>query len=178
MIGFIYKLSDNSDKVYYGSTIQPLNDRFSKHRYSDSCRSKIMDKDTMKIECLEEFNHHLDFILKKLLKKRECYYIRNFECINKNIPDRTRKEWRKDNKETIKLKQKEYYEKNKETIKLLQKEYLENHKEQINKYKREYREKNKERTKEKFTCECGSIVRIDCKLRHNRSKKHQAFISE
>ncbi len=36
------------------------------------------------------------------LHNRERYYIENFECVNKNIPTRTRKEYDQDNKEKIK----------------------------------------------------------------------------
>jgi len=41
-------------------------------------------------------------------------------------------------------------------------------------------EKNKHKilvaNKEKFTCECGSTIRISDKQRHNRSKKHQKYL--
>ena len=156
MIGFIYKLTDNSDKVYYGSTIKSLYYRLIRHKsQSNGCRSNLMDRDNMKIECIEEFNHHLDFILKELLTKRESYYIRNNECINHRIPGRIMKEyqteWYEKNKEEILLGQKEYYEKNKEQILLKQ--------------------------KEKFNCECGGKYTHNHKSRHFKTTKHQKFIN-
>ena len=45
-------------------------------------------------------------------------------------------------------------------------------------YKKEYRSVYKESWKEKMTCECGSIFRIDTKLRHERSKKHIRFVEK
>tara|TARA_R110000765_G_C18572470_1_gene565248 strand:+ start:37 stop:543 length:507 start_codon:yes stop_codon:yes gene_type:complete len=161
MIGMIYKLTDNSDKVYYGFTINPLKKRLSKHKgISNSCSSKMMDKDTMKIECLEQYYFDTDVDYKPFLKKREGYYIRNFECINKQIPDRTKKEY----KEIHIINDKEKYEKNKEQILLQKKQYYEKIKEQIS-LKR----------KEKFTCECGSFIRKSDKTRHLKSKKHIAY---
>ena len=43
-------------------------------------------------------------------------YIRNYNCVNKNIPNRTIQEYRIDNKEQIRAKEKEYYQNNKEKI--------------------------------------------------------------
>ena len=152
MIGFIYKLTDNSDKVYYGSTIKSLKKRLIGHKTpSNGCRSNIMDRDSMKIECIEEFNHHLDFILKELLTKRESYYIKNNECINLVIPGRTKKEFRT-----------EYCEKNKERIAFKRKEY---------------NEKNSLKRNEKINCECGSKYTHNNKSTHFKTKKHQKFIN-
>ena len=158
MIGFIYKLTDNSNRVYYGSTIQPLNNRLWQHKdISNTCRSKIMDKDTMKLECLEQYYFDTDMDYKAHLIKRERYYIKNNKCINKKIPGRTMKEYEKDNMEKIKQTKKQYRFDNKEKIK-------------------ENYEKNKEKYKEKFTCDCGSIIRKYDKSSHYKTKKHQRFI--
>lgn len=43
--------------------------------------------------------------------------------------------------------------------------------------KRNYDEKSKEKQKETFDCPCGSICRIKEKARHERSKKHQYYLS-
>ena len=178
MIGIIYKLTDNSEKVYYGSTTRTLKHRLIHHRcIANHCRSKIMDKDSMKIECLEEFNHHLDFILKELLIKREGYYIRNFECINHAIPGRTKKEYNANpiNKERHALRTKKYTEGNKEKISLKGKEYYEKNKEELLTKHKEYQEKNKEKLRAKFICECGGKYTYEHKSTHNKSKKHIAY---
>ncbi len=61
---------------------------------------------------------------------------------------------------------KEYYEDNKEIIAKIRKEYYEENKEQISK-----------REKEKIQCECGSIYSRQNKARHEKTKKHIAFIN-
>ena len=182
MIGFIYKLTDNSNRVYYGSTIKSLKKRLCEHKTPrNTCNSKIMDRDSMHIECLEQYYFDTDMDYKELLIKRESFYIRNNECINKKIPGRTMKEFQTEyyekNKEQLLLKHKEYKEKNKAQILLNSKEYYENHKEQ----KKEYFEKNKEsillRTKVKFTCDCGGKYTYHNKSKHNKTTKHQKFIN-
>ena len=57
----------------------------------------------------------------KLAQKNIC-----LRSIKRHL--KTKKEYYKNNKESIKLKQKEYYENNKEVIRLQQKEYYENNK--------------------------------------------------
>jgi hypothetical protein len=82
------------------------------------------------------------------LKAREAFYIKSMLCINKNIPMRTKKEWREDNKETLKEYQKLYCENNKENKKEYSKWYRENNKEKIKETKKLYNENNKEKIKE------------------------------
>ena len=45
------------------------------------------------------------------------------------------------------------------------------------KHKEEFANKRKERDKKKYTCVCGSICSIAGKSEHERSQKHQIFIS-
>ena len=68
--------------------------------------------------------------------------------------------------------------------------YYKEHNECVNKYTpavagrtmKEYYEDNREKIlqkkKQKYTCECGSTLRIDSKTRHERRKKHQDFINK
>ena len=88
--------------------------------------------------------------------KLEGSYIRTLECVNKNIPGRTRKEYYQDNKERFK----EYYQDNKEERKETVAQYREDNKDLINhknkiydnnrkEKKQAYYEKNKERIKER-----------------------------
>jgi hypothetical protein len=82
---------------------------------------------------------------KEHLHKIERFYIESLKAeLNKNIPLRTHKEYREENKEDIQKKKKIYCENNKEEIAKRKKEYREENKEDIQKKKKIYRENNKE----------------------------------
>ena len=104
MKGKIYKIVDDNDKIYYGSTIQKkLCNRLAQHK----CMKKYMTKDFInpKIYLVEE----REFTDKKEMLLLEAVYIKSNECINKVVPLRTRKEWR--NLPEQKQKTKEYNKK-------------------------------------------------------------------
>ena len=196
--GRIYKIFCNiTGEYYYGSTEQTLAQRLSVHKsnykgwkkgkrehYTTSY--KIIERGNYTISLLEEG----EFQNKDFMKARECYYIENFECVNKNVPNRTEKEWREANKERIK----EYLQANKERIAEQTKAYREANKERIAEQEKAYREANKERIaeqkkayreahreahrekiREKYTCECGSVICRGEKARHEKTKKHLAI---
>jgi hypothetical protein len=77
---------------------------------------------------------------------------------------------------------KNYYEEHIEELKEYKKEYYENNKDDIKEKIKEYRKNNKEKIKEyklqKFNCECGSVINIDDKARHFKTKIHIKYISE
>jgi len=163
--GKIYKLYNQYD-VYYGSTTKSLKERLNQHKSgakNKKCISHILFQDCCipKIELLEE----VEFDDIKELRDREAYYIRNLECINKVIPNRTQKEYRIDNRDKKLEYQKEYYLDNKEQIKNKSKEYYETNKDNIS-----------EQKKFKVTCECGSVVRKTDIQRHRRTNKHLKYI--
>ena len=112
----------------------------------------------------------------KISNYQKDYYDDNKEKILKN-----RKEYRKDNKEKISEYNKEYYKNNREKLSKQHKEYNKNNREVILKYSNKYREKNKDKISKKkkinYTCECGSNIRNDNKLRHLKTKKHQKYLS-
>jgi len=107
--------------------------------------------------------------------------------LNKNIPTRTAKEYRQDNKERISERGKKWIENNKEYYKETKKHYRENNKEKLKEYRennkeklkennKEWYKKNKEKLiekrKEKITCDkCGSIVRKTDFKKHQRTPK-------
>jgi hypothetical protein len=103
--GKIYKIvSDKTDMIYIGSTIDTLNKRLNVHK-SDKKRTNfklIFEIDlNPKIVLLEEYPCKN----RKELETRERYHIENNDCINKNIPTRTEKERKKEyNKEYNKQK--------------------------------------------------------------------------
>jgi hypothetical protein len=114
--GKIYKLTSSyTDKVYIGSTINSLNNRFSVHKcdyksWLKSQRNKITSYDLLqfadvKIELIKEFPCET----KKELEKEEGKLILENNCVNRCVAGRTNKEYRDEaNKEKIKENKKEY----------------------------------------------------------------------
>ena len=87
---------------------------------------------------------------KQNLHKRERYYIEEKKAeLNKQIPLRTLKEYRKENKDKLTKQKKEYRENNKDEIAKRWKIYTEKNKDKIAEQKKEYYEENKEKTIEK-----------------------------
>jgi hypothetical protein len=203
----IYKIIDNTNgNVYIGSTFQKyITTRLASHvsnykRYlNNNCRFvtsfEIIKNGNYDIVLIENVNCET----KEQLHARERYYIEAMSCINKNIPNRSPKEWKKENyiqnKDEIIQKNKEYYtqnkdkiseknkikyNKNKDEILEKRKEYRNTHKDEISEYLKEYYIQNKdeisERIKIKFICVCGSECRISDKARHERSIKHQTYL--
>ncbi len=117
----IYKIIDNTNgNVYIGKTEETLNIRLTKHKYDfkvgKSCSScQILKNGDYKIELIEETHD----------ESRERYWILNTECVNKQIPGRTKKEWNKDNKDKMIAYRKKYYKNknNRDKFSLYQKEY-------------------------------------------------------
>jgi len=121
----IYRIvCDITGENYYGSTTQPLYKRLSEHKRQstiqlDITSSKIIRRGNYSIVLVEECPCEN----KQQLHKRERYYIENNECINKNIPCRTSKEWYQCNKEYIINKSKEYNRNNKGQVAQYKKQY-------------------------------------------------------
>lgn len=122
--GKIYKIEPIVDfeegYIYIGSTTkQYLSQRLDTHRseykrFKDGkCKLvkvyEIFDKyggvENCKIILLENVNCNS----RDELLAREAYYIRNLDCVNKNIPGRSTYQYYEDNKE----KYKQYYQDNK-----------------------------------------------------------------
>lgn len=153
--GKIYKLySPSRNIVYFGSTAEPyLSRRLQAHlgnyrMYKNNNNNKrytsfdVLECDDYKIELVEE----IKCSNVEQLRERERFYIENNDCVNKQIPNRSKKEfckeWNKNNQEYFK----KYYEKNKEYI-------------------IEYRS-------QKITCECGCEITKWNLSRHIKSQKH------
>jgi len=104
------------------------------------------------------------------LRKKEREHIEKQKCVNiVKKPFRTieeeiiyKKNWNKNNNSYVEKYQKE-------------------HKEEITEYKSNYYQKNKEEISEKgketYECPCGSICRKVAKARHERSIKHQKYLT-
>ena len=203
MKGRIYRILDNTNgNVYYGSTTQEINKRLIHHKtnyiryldgkYGYTTSFGIIKNNDYNFELVEE--KYLE--TKRDLHERERYYIENFDCVNKNVPCRTNKEWRNDNKEKVKDYKTDYHIKNKEKIKKRDAEYNANNKEEISKQKAEYYIKNKEEILEKrkeyqadnkdkisktkntiVVCECGSKITHGVMARHLRTAKHTKLLA-
>lgn len=90
----IYKIIDNTNNdIYIGITKQKLlSKRLSQHKERMNCMSsKIIKNGDYKIELIEETDD----------KTRERYWIENTDCINKQIPGRTKQEYYNDNRERL-----------------------------------------------------------------------------
>ena len=155
--GKIYKIVCNkSNLVYYGSTTKEyLTQRLVQHRthYKMFLDGKCRFMTSYRI--LE--NNDFDIILVELypcnskdeLQKRERYYIENNICVNKNIPTRTKTEYKEDynfkNKEKIALSKKIYNQINKERINAKNRSNYSDEKREKNILKlKNYRELNKD----------------------------------
>lgn len=159
MLGSVYKItSPQTNKVYYGSTILSLKERFRLHyvkykRYVNGKITKlqvfdILQFDDSKIELLEEYEVQNQ---KELLVYERKYIIEN-DCCNKIIPLRTSKEWAFDNKERLNEKARNNYdydkskqdrEKHKERIKSAKAIWYLNNRERLLQKQKEYDAKQK-----------------------------------
>jgi len=98
--GKIYKIVCNeTNEVYYGSTIIKLKYRINRHRNSNMCMSRqIINRNNYYYELIEDYSCNNKYEL----ETRERWYIENNNCINKIIPTRTDKEYYENNKDRLK----------------------------------------------------------------------------
>ena len=168
--GKIYKIEpicehDEGD-VYIGSTTkQYLSQRMTKHRTS---YKSFIDGKGCKVMAFDLFNKYgienCDIILLELveanskdeLHTREAHYIKTIKCVNRNVPNRTKREYYTDNKEKIQ-------------------QYRQNNKERDHQYYEGVKESLLQKRKEKYICLCGSNLRLSDKSTHEKSKKHQSY---
>tara|TARA_R110000822_G_scaffold299451_1_gene422428 strand:- start:224 stop:736 length:513 start_codon:yes stop_codon:yes gene_type:complete len=117
-IYMIYPKVEDADEgdVYYGSTTNTLARRMSEHRRKE-CSSKILFDKYGVENCFIELVENYPCETKDELNKKEGEYIRNYKCVNKAIPGRTRKEYYIDNSDKVKEYKKQYYIENIDNIK-------------------------------------------------------------
>jgi len=149
--GKIYKLvNDQLNLTYYGSSCNELRKRLNAHKTkakSKKCTSyKLFESGEVKIYLVEKFSCND----KMELNQRERFYIENNECVNKNIPCRTPKEYYDDNREKRLKNNKKWNELNKEKRKQYKKEYNNENKEKAKEYYEDNREKIKQQQKEYY----------------------------
>jgi len=113
------------------------------------------------------------------LRKKEREYIEKQECCNKVKRVIITKEERV---ELCKIIGKIYRDEHKEQIAERDKIYRDSKKEIISEKGKMYYEKIKnellEKRKEKYDCPCGSTLRISDKSQHEKTKKHQEYLTK
>ena len=164
--GKIYTIrSFQTEKYYIGSTNhKTLSQRLSKHKsnYRDWLKDKkkyitsfeILKYDDYYIELLELYPCNL----KSELHKREGELIRLHKdsLVNRCIPCRTPKEYYIDHKEIIAAKHKTY----------------------DNIYRVVNKKKIRDYKTQPYHCECGKVIQLDKKARHNKTNVHTDLIKQ
>jgi len=168
--GKIYRIvSDKTDEVYIGSTVETLERRFSIHksyfkigRYCSS--AEILKHGDARIELIKDFPCNSE---RELAKEEDKYILDCCKVVNCNRASRTVAEYYQENRAEIAAQQKRYYEANRA--------------ERLEKFK-QYREANRERISEirneKFDCPCGGKYTKKHKSQHEKSKKHQDWVQK
>jgi len=112
-IGSIYKIEGECGLVYYGSTTWALEKRMWKHEYDFKCFFDGKRGYTTSFEVISRGNYNIYLVEGDIPESqfvtRESHYIRNYDCVNIIIPDRTDKEYERDNF-TKRQKQKKKYQ--------------------------------------------------------------------
>jgi len=178
--GKIYKLvSNNTDKIYIGSTCSSLSKRLNQHKREYKCSENGNRKYLSKSKDVLCFGD-VDIILlensacnnKNELHARERYFIENNVCVNKCIPNRNLNE-KKDLAYNYRLN-------NKLAIKERNLNYRINNIEKIKANKKITYEKNKvdilNKQKEIIVCECGANISKGNKPKHLNTNKHNKLI--
>ena len=146
--GQIYMIwSPNTDKVYIGSTTQPLHKRFYEHwhcPYKHTSAHEVIDCGDAKIELVEDY----PCASKTELNRREGQVIRERACVNRCVAGRTKKEYRQEKKDQIAEQMKVYRQEKKDQIAEQKKVYRQENKDQIAARSKEYRQEKKDQIAE------------------------------
>ena len=176
--GKIYKIEDVAGNMcYVGSTTKEfLSKRMVNHRSSyTSWKSKQSNKvmvydifDAYGVEnCRIVLIELYPCLTKDELGRREAYFIRTMDCVNRNIPCRTMKEYQRENIDNIKLWKKQYYEDNKDARLEQNFEYYKTKKDAII-----------NKMMERKNCKCGGTYTLCQKNRHYKTEKHLTNVKE
>jgi hypothetical protein len=149
----IYKiLNHTDDKVYVGSTVEPLSKRMTKHRHEPNRRTNYelyqhmntIGVNSLYMELIE--NYECSDIYE--LRAKEGEWIRKIGTLNKVVAGRTKTEWYIDNTEQIKERMREYNLNNKEQIQAMKQQYYNDNQEHFKQYRLEHKEHNNEYNKQ------------------------------
>ena len=188
--GKIYTIrSYQTDKIYIGSTIQPLSVRFAEHRKNYKLHQTdkyhyVSSFDIIKFDdCYIELLKLCPCLTKEELHKQEGEQIRNNNiCVNKVVPGRTVQQYKLDNIDNLRKSRKEYFLKNEEREVERRKKWREENKERIMERSQTYYDNNKEKIrqkqKERVICEqCNKEYVKICIKKHCVTKFHQASLN-
>jgi hypothetical protein len=160
--GKIYKIVCNkTGLIYIGSTTKKyLSTRLTEHinRFRHPELNQYRSK-----EVIENEDYYIELIelcpcnSKDELSKRERYWVENTICVNKQIPARSKKEYRELNRDKQIEYMKIYTLENAEKAKQKAKEWYYNN-------------------LEKYTCGCGSITYRARETIHFKSLKHKKYV--
>ena len=166
----IYKIYDNTNgDTYYGSTCNELRFRIKSHKSNARaestarpCKSKsIILNDDWIYSVVEKFPCET----KHELHTRERYWIENNNCVNKQIPTKTQKEY-----------DDERYANNKEEEQKRARDYYNNHKEEQSARSKQYGAENRAWIQEKravlVQCDCGMMVQKYYLPKHKTTTNH------
>ena len=157
MINFYRIVSNNTPKVYIGSTSESINTRLSKHKDIYKRYLKGEHRYVTSFEILEFKDYSI-----QLIETKECltiddrntieryHILNNPTAVNKQQPGRTRPQYYSDNKNQIDEYKKQWYIENSDRI--------------------------KQKNKTKITCICGSIYSQSNKARHKKAPIHINYI--
>jgi hypothetical protein len=152
-LGKIYKLyayiEDGTIISYYGATCNDLRVRLAGHvtdfkRGRGVTSSQIIAAGNYNIMLIEAFPCNS----KEELSAREQWYILNNECVNKQVPLRTSKQYYVQNADNIKEQHKIYRVQNADNIKEQSKIYRVQNADNIKEYKKQYYVQNADNIKE------------------------------
>ncbi len=172
----IYKITCNDPEikdVYVGHTTNFVQ-RKSSHKqgcinpkssnYDCKLYNTIREKggwDTWEIIPLEEYVDCQNKIQARI--REEKWRLELNASLNMKKAHLSKEEYDKRHCEESKI----FYQKNKDKIQIYKAQFFQDHKEEI-----------KAKVSQKFECDCGSICRIGDKARHEKSKKHQAYLEK
>ena len=153
--GKIYRLYCNiTKKCYVGSTTQSLSQRLSQHKQNYKCFLNGKYHFVSSFEILENNDYVIILIEnyecknKEELFKRERFYIEQIECVNQQMPIRSKKEWAEDNKEKLQEYHKVHYINNREKYIDRKHQYYQNNRDKILDYAKQYTVTNQDLIKE------------------------------
>ena len=145
----IYKIVSPSHPelgVYFGSTTQLLARRLGMHRSAAKCPKSTKSRSVVLIDsgdAIIVLVENFPCESKAELNAREAYWITTNDCINKNIPGRTNKQWIAEHQEEVKIRMREYRAANREKISAEYKTYCAAHKEELKAKRRIYEAANR-----------------------------------
>ena len=149
--GKIYKIVCNvTGKVYIGSTIETLARRLAGHRRAYKTFKEGKSTNVTSYQIIEQGNYDIVLIencpceSKEELLRRERYFIESLECVNKQHPTRTTKEYIQDNIDRIRERRKQYCLDNIEKITERRKQWRIDNIEKTKQYRIDNRKKTKQ----------------------------------